>query len=45
MYGVQKWMAVDALRNLNDRSLFYFAEPAQYLINDGCFIRRYQVIG
>jgi hypothetical protein len=32
--GVSK-LVVDALRNLNDRRLFYFAEPAQYLINGG----------
>ncbi len=32
--GVSK-LTVDALRNLNDRRLFYFAEPAQYLINGG----------
>lgn len=32
--GVSK-LVVDALRNWNDRRLFYFAEPAQYLINGG----------
>lgn len=32
--GVSK-LAVDALRNLNDRRLFYFAEPAAYLITAG----------
>lgn len=32
--GVSK-LVVDALRNLNDRRLFYFAEPAQYLITAG----------
>lgn len=32
--GVSK-LAVDELRNLNDRRLFYFAEPAAYLISGG----------
>lgn len=32
--GVSK-LVVDALRNLNDRRLFYFAEPAQALISSG----------
>ncbi len=32
--GVSK-LVVDALRNLNDRRLFYFAEPTQYLIDAG----------
>jgi len=32
--GVSK-LTVDALRNFNDRRLFYFAEPAQYLIDGG----------
>ncbi|MBI5372063.1 MAG: SusD/RagB family nutrient-binding outer membrane lipoprotein [Sphingobacteriales bacterium] len=32
--GVSK-LAVDALKNLNDRRLFYFAEPAQYKITGG----------
>ncbi|OIQ90733.1 starch-binding associating with outer membrane [mine drainage metagenome] len=32
--GVSK-LVVDALRNLNDRRLFYFAEPAAYLITGG----------
>ena len=32
--GVSK-LVVDALRSFNDRRLFYFAEPAQYLIDGG----------
>ena len=32
--GVSK-LVVDALRNFNDRRLFYFAEPSQYLITGG----------
>jgi hypothetical protein len=32
--GVSK-LVVDALKNLNDRRLFYFAEPAQSLIDSG----------
>ncbi len=32
--GVSK-LVVDALKNLNDRRLFYFAEPASSLINEG----------
>lgn len=32
--GVSK-LVVDALKNLNDRRLFYFAEPAAYLISGG----------
>ena len=32
--GVSK-LVVDALKNFNDRRLFYFAEPAQALINSG----------
>jgi len=28
-------LVVDALRSFNDRRLFYFAEPAQYLITEG----------
>lgn len=34
LIGVSK-LAVDALRNLNDRRLFYFAEPAKYLLDGG----------
>ena len=33
-HGVSK-LVVDALKDFNDRRLFYFAEPAQALINEG----------
>lgn len=35
LYTAISKLAVDALKNFNDRRLFYFAEPAQVLIDQG----------